>query len=62
MKDLTEKIQDLEHALAFHDFNEYEDTFINSIVGQMKARSWNTTTLSGKQVDVIDRLWEKHCS
>lgn len=61
MKSVKEKIQDLDEILHQKDIDDWNYNFMSSIISRMKANDWDTTTLTGKQVDKINAAWEKYC-
>ena len=42
------------------DLTEWEEGFVNSVVAKYKAASKDSTTLSDKQVAIVERIWRKH--
>lgn len=46
-------------GLTASDLNAWEKSFVDSVV-EKSACGQNTTTLSPKQVEVIERLFDKH--
>lgn len=59
MKSLAQKIQSLAGLLGTKDVTEWEDGFIESVMRQTDDGQ-RTTTLTPKQVEVLDRLHSKH--
>ncbi len=41
------------------DINEWEDTFIGSVIERTNEGK-NTTSLSAKQVEIVQRIFNKH--
>jgi hypothetical protein len=52
-------IKRIEGLQGTNDVNEWEDTFIGSIVDQT-ASGKETTGLSAKQVEIVERIHNKH--
>jgi len=59
VKSLGQKIKSLAGLLGTKDLTEWEDGFIESIVRQTDEGE-HTTSLTPKQVEVLDRLHGKH--
>lgn len=59
MLSVRDKIHKLHDFAATDGLPEWEDNFINSICSQMEYQSWDTTRLSGKQVEKIEELYER---
>lgn len=59
MKSLGQKIKQLAGLLGTKDVNQWEDGFIESIVRQTDEGEY-TTSLTDRQVEVLDRIHSKH--
>lgn len=59
MKSLGQKIQSLAGLLGTRDISEWEDGFIESVIRQTNEGE-HTTSLTDRQVEVLDRLHAKH--
>lgn len=44
------------------DLSEWEQGFVTSILQRYLLANKDTQALSGKQVEVIERIWSKHFS
>ena len=44
------------------DLSEWEQGFVTSILQRYLLANKDTQVLSGKQVEVIERIWSKHFS
>lgn len=53
------KIKQIVALTGTKDVNDWEDRFLQS-VGQKTGDGEHTTALTDKQVDVIERIWERH--
>ena len=42
------------------DLTEWEEGFVTSVVAKYKATGKDSTTLSDKQVAIVERIWRKH--
>lgn len=59
MKSVGQKIQQLEGLLGTTDVTAWEGEFIAGIVERTENGA-KTTRLSERQVDVIDKIYDKH--
>ena len=59
MKSLGAMIAQLDGLLGTDDLNAWETRFVADISSQTDIGS-RTTSLSGKQVEVIERIYRKH--
>ncbi|CAN5714396.1 hypothetical protein BH10PSE18_BH10PSE18_07990 [soil metagenome] len=59
MASLNAQVQKVAGLAGTPDVNPWEDTFIASIVRQTQNGK-NTSSLTEKQVDVLERLYERH--
>ena len=59
MKSVGQKIMQLEGLTGGKDITSWEESFIESI-GTKTDGGKNTTALTDKQVETIDRIWGKH--
>lgn len=60
MTSIDNMIQRLSGLLGTDDLTEWEQEFLSSVIAKVKAWNGDTTRLSERQVDVIDRLFGKH--
>lgn len=58
---LGTKIRQVHGLLGTKDVNAWETDFIES-VWAWSAQGADTRTLTGKQIEVIERIWGKHFS
>ena len=59
MKTIAMKIEQLDGLTDTADVTPWENAFITSIVSRMRPDK-DTRWISDKQVDIIERIWEKH--
>lgn len=59
MKSLATKIDQIEGLAGTTDVTPWEDEFITSIVERLPSNK-DTRGYSAKQVEIINRIWEKH--
>jgi hypothetical protein len=59
MTTLNTKVKRIAGLAGTRDVNEWEDEFIQSIVEQT-GEGENTSSLTEKQIDVVERLFDKH--
>ena len=59
MKSLGQKIMQLDGLAGRHDTTAWEHDFIVSILEKTDTGR-NTTALTEKQADAVERLWKKH--
>lgn len=56
MKSLTTMIEQLEGLLDTADINQWEQGFIGGMIKYKR----DTTTLSERQIEIIERIYNKH--
>lgn len=56
---VKEKLEKLRDYAMTDGLPDWEENFVGSVCGQLENASWNTTTLSGKQVEKIEELYER---
>lgn len=59
MKSIATQIEQIDALRGTNDVTPWEDEFITSIVERV-AKTKDTRTLSARQVEIIERIWEKH--
>lgn len=59
MKSLAEMIADLQ-TLKAGDLSAWEQSFMGTIKKMTRGSGESTVFISGKQAEVINRLWKKH--
>ena len=59
---LGTKIEQLDGLRDTKDLSEWENGFVTSILERYLIAGRDTRMLTGKQVDVIERIWGKHFS
>lgn len=59
---LGTKIELLDGLRDTKDLSEWENGFVTSILERYLVAGRDTRMLTGKQVDVIERIWSKHFS
>lgn len=59
---LGTKIEQLDGLRDTKDLSEWENGFVTSILERYLVAGRDTRMLTGKQVDVIERIWGKHFS
>jgi hypothetical protein len=59
---LGTKIEQLDGLRDTKDLSEWENGFVTSILERYLVAGRDTRMLTGKQVDVIERIWSKHFS
>lgn len=59
MKSIGSMIKLCEGLIGTKDINSWEDTFLRNVLEQYKASN-DTTRFSSKQVEIINRIHEKH--
>lgn len=59
MKSLGQKIQQCEGLLGTSDLSAWEEGFLQGVV-ERTSKGADTTSLTAKQVDVIEKLHAKH--
>lgn len=56
------KIEQLDGLRDTKDLSEWESRFVTSILERYLVAGRDTRMFTGKQVDVIERIWGKHFS
>lgn len=56
---VKEKLEKLRDYAMTDGLPEWEENFVGSVCGQLENANWNTTTLSTKQVEKIEELFER---
>ncbi len=59
MKTLAIKIEQIDGLRDTSDLTPWENEFVTSIVERLPANK-DTRGYSAKQVEIIERIWEKH--
>jgi len=59
VKSIATQIEQIDALRGTNDVTPWEDEFITSIVERV-AKTKDTRTLSARQVEIIERIWEKH--
>ena len=59
MKTLAMKIEQIDGLRDTSDLTPWENEFVTSIVERLPANK-DTRAYSAKQVEIIERIWEKH--
>lgn len=59
MKSLAQKIKQCEGLIGTRDVTDWEGEFLQSVVDRSSAGE-DTTRLSPKQVEVVERIYSKH--
>lgn len=59
MKSLAMKIEQIDGLRGTKDVTPWENDFITSVVKRLPANK-DTRGLSVKQVEIIERIWERH--
>jgi hypothetical protein len=59
---LGTKIEQCDGLRDTKDLSEWENGFVTSILERYLVAGRDTRMLTGKQVDVIERIWSKHFS
>jgi hypothetical protein len=59
---LGTKIEQIDGLRDTKDLSEWENGFVTSILERYLVAGRDTRMLTGKQVDVIERIWGKHFS
>ena len=59
MKSLGQKVMQLSGLLGTEDLTPWEEEFVDSINDRTKAGK-DTTGLSEKQAEIVERLWRKN--
>ena len=57
---IYEMLAALDKLRSYADLSEWEDSFIENVVGYVNRSNGDTTVLTGKQVDKIEQLYERH--
>lgn len=57
---LGTQIEQLDGLRDTNDLNQWEQAFVTSILDRYLLAGRNTRVLSGKQAEVIERIWGKH--
>lgn len=60
MKSLAQKLAQCEGLIDTTDLNPFENGFLKGVTDTVRERGGDTTRLSEKQVDVIERIYGKH--
>ena len=60
MKSLQQKAKQLEGLIDTKDVTEWENDFLKGFCSRMAFGTSFTSTLSEKQLDLIDRIYNKH--
>lgn len=58
-KDLRNKLESLSNYDATEGLPEWESNFVGSVLGQLEARGYDVRSLSSKQLDKIEELYER---
>lgn len=53
-------VEQIDGLRGTKDLTEWEEKFVTSIMLKYYNNNKNTTGLSGKQVEIIERIWKKH--
>ena len=53
-------VEQIDGLLGTKDLTEWEESFVTSVVVKYYTNNKNTTVLSGKQVEIVERIWGKH--
>ena len=53
-------LKQLSGMLGTDDLTDWEHEFLESVIDKVKANNGDTTKLTAKQADIIDRLHSKH--
>ena len=53
-------IEQIDGLRGTKDLSEWEQSFVTSIVNKYHAANRSTTGFSGKQVEIVERIWGKH--
>lgn len=60
MISINKMIEQLDGLRDTKDLSDWENKFVTSILEQYLLANKQTTGLSGKQLDKIESIWEKH--
>lgn len=60
MKSIDQMLQRLSGLLGTDDLTDWEQEFLSSVIARVHANHGDTTRLSERQVDVVERLFNKH--
>ena len=60
MKPIDQMLKQLSGMLGTDDLTDWEHEFLESVIDKVKANNGDTTKLTAKQADIIDRLHSKH--
>lgn len=63
MPSLNTMVKQVEALLGTNDLNDWEEGFVSSIVKRTKCggpTGSNTSMLTEKQIDSLERIWKKH--
>ncbi len=60
MVSIKDMIASLNGLTGTKDVSKWEDEFITSVVEQVERNRGDTSRISGKQLDVIERIYKKH--
>lgn len=58
-KSVASMIEQVSGMLGTDDLNDWESGFVASVVERIGERK-DTTRLSAKQVETVERIWRKH--
>lgn len=59
---LTTMIEQLDGLRETSDLTDWENSFVASIVERQKAIKQDTRSLSAKQAETVQSIWQKHFS
>ncbi len=54
------KVEQIDGLRGTDDLNAWEESFVTSVVERYEAAGRDSRALSGKQVEIIERIWGKH--
>lgn len=60
MKSIGVMIKQVESLINTDDLTTWENDFISSVCAQVKANKSSTANLSNKQVEIVQRVYNKH--
>ena len=60
MVSIGTRIEQLSGMLGTSDLTDWEFSFVSDVFERYSESHQSTTFLSGKQVEIIDRIWRKH--
>ena len=53
-------VEQIDGLRGTKDLTEWEESFVGTVVYKYYMANKNTTVLSGKQVEIVERIWKKH--